>query len=70
MNDVWPAEIPQHWMHYFAVSDTDAAAAKAAELGGSVSVPPFDLPHVGRIAVLGDPHGAYFSVITRPAKEG
>ncbi|MEU6345770.1 VOC family protein [Streptomyces sp. NPDC046977] len=69
MNDAWPAEIPQHWMHYFAVEDTDTAAARAAELGGSVSVAPFDLPHVGRIAVLGDPHGAYFSVITRPAKE-
>jgi len=36
--------------------------AKAAELGGSVIVPPFDTP-VGRIAVLSDPQGAMFSVI-------
>lgn len=70
MNDAWPPEIPQHWMHYFSVDDTDAAAARATELGGSVSVPPFDLEHVGRIAVLVDPHGAYFSVITRPAQGG
>jgi hypothetical protein len=47
---------------YFGTDDADAAAAKAAELGGAVVVPPFDTP-VGRIAVLGDPQGAVFSVI-------
>lgn len=62
MDDSWPAEIPAHWMVYFAVADTDAAAARAKELGGSISVEPFDIA-AGRIAVLGDPHGAYFSVI-------
>jgi hypothetical protein len=60
--DTWPAELPPHWMVYFAVADTDATAAKAAELGGSVSVPPTDTP-AGRLAVLGDPHGAFFSII-------
>jgi predicted enzyme related to lactoylglutathione lyase len=70
MNDAWPPEIPQHWMHYFCVADTDAAVTRATELGGSVSVPPFDLEHVGRVAVLDDPHGAYFSVITRPEHGG
>jgi predicted enzyme related to lactoylglutathione lyase len=54
--------IPNHWQVYFAVDDTDAAAAKAAELGGTVQVPPFDTP-VGRIAVIGDPQGAVFSII-------
>jgi hypothetical protein len=47
---------------YFGTADADATAAKAAELGGSVIVPPFDTP-VGRIAVLSDPQGAMFSVI-------
>jgi len=42
--------------------DADAAAAKAAEQGGTVVVPPFGTP-VGRIAVLSDPQGAVFSVI-------
>jgi hypothetical protein len=47
---------------YFGTDDADATAAKAAELGGSIVVPPFDTP-VGRIAVLSDPQGAMFSVI-------
>ena len=54
--------VPNHWHVYFEVADADAAAAKAAELGGTVIVPPFDIP-VGRIAVIGDPQGAVFSII-------
>src|SRR6266545_2829818 len=42
MNEIWPAEVPAHWMVYFDVVDTDAAAARVAELGGVVSVEPFD----------------------------
>lgn len=60
--DMWPSELPAHWMVYFAVEDTDAAAAKCVELGGSVAVPPTDIPQ-GRFAVLNDQHGAAFSVI-------
>jgi predicted enzyme related to lactoylglutathione lyase len=60
--DLWPAELPSHWMVYFEVADTDASAARAAELGGMVSVPPTDTV-AGRFAVLGDPQGGFFSVI-------
>lgn len=63
MDDQWPAEIPSHWMVYFAVDDCDASAAKATELGGTVSVPPTDIPP-GRFSVLNDPQGAVFSVIS------
>jgi uncharacterized protein len=52
---------PNHWHVYFGTSDADAAAAKAAELGGTVVVPPFDTP-VGRMGVLQDPQGATFSI--------
>jgi uncharacterized protein len=62
MNEQWPAEIPAHWMVYFAVDDIDAAVARAGELGGKVAVEPTDTP-VGRFAVLNDPHGAVLSVI-------
>src|SRR4051812_5037615 len=62
MDEHWPAEVPAHWMIYFAVTDCDAAAVRAAELGGTVSVPPSDIP-AGRFAVLGDPQGGFFSVI-------
>ena len=62
MTDQWPAEVPPHWMPYFAVADTDATAGVAQELGGRVPVPPTDIPP-GRFAVLNDPQGAFFSVI-------
>jgi uncharacterized protein len=60
--DEWPADLPPHWMVYFAVEDCDAAADRAGELGGSVSVPPTDIPP-GRFAVLTDPQGAVFSIL-------
>ncbi|GAA2439664.1 VOC family protein [Actinomadura vinacea] len=62
MGEEWPREVPPHWMVYFAVADCDAAAALAGELGGTVHVPPTDLP-IGRFAVLSDPQGGPFSVI-------
>ncbi|MEV5410136.1 VOC family protein [Thermopolyspora sp. NPDC052614] len=62
MNDEWPPEIPAHWMVYFAVADCDASAALVEELGGVVSIPPFD-GQSGRIAVADDPQGAVFSII-------
>jgi uncharacterized protein len=52
-------EQPPHWSVTFAVDDTDATAARAAELGGRVVVPPFDAPWV-RSAVISDPQGATF----------
>jgi uncharacterized protein len=61
-----PDEVPAYWGVYFAVSDTDAAVAKATELGASVTMPAMDVPDVGRMAALADPHGAAFSVITMP----
>ena len=42
-----------------ATDDADATAAKAAELGGKVIIPPFDAPWV-RMAVISDPQGATF----------
>jgi predicted enzyme related to lactoylglutathione lyase len=50
-------------MIYFAVEDADDTVARAAELGGTVSVEPFELFNVGRVAVLTDPEGASFSIL-------
>jgi predicted enzyme related to lactoylglutathione lyase len=58
---------PAYWMTIFAVADTDAAAAKAAELGGTVVAPPGDIEGVGRFALLTDPQGVYFGVIATTA---
>ncbi|PZH04255.1 hydroxylase [Streptomyces sp. NTH33] len=52
-----------YWLPYFEVTDTDAAVAKAQELGGAVRVSATDVTGVGRTARLADPHGARFAVI-------
>jgi uncharacterized protein len=52
-------DVSAHWSVTFAVDDADATAAKAAELGGGVIVPPFDAPWV-RMTVITDPQGATF----------
>lgn len=57
---------PSHWINYLHVDDVDAACARVKELGGKVCVDPFDIPKVGRTAVVEDPSGAAFSPF-RPA---
>ena len=59
-------DTPAHWGVTFATDDADATAAKAAELGGQVIVPPFDAPwstptYTIRMTIVGDPQGATFS---------
>ena len=61
--------IPAHWLVYFAVEDCDASAAKAAESGGAIHVPPTEIP-VGKFCVLGDPQGAGFAIIQVAAVPG
>jgi predicted enzyme related to lactoylglutathione lyase len=63
--DLWPTDLPAHWMTYFAVDDADSGAQRAASLGGLVSIAPFDTP-AGRIAVVNDPVGAVVSLIQLP----
>ncbi|HEX8502675.1 MAG TPA: VOC family protein [Pyrinomonadaceae bacterium] len=53
-----------HWMSYVAVADVDDRARRAAELGGTVRVPPTDIPNVGRFCVINDPTGAALSLVT------
>jgi predicted enzyme related to lactoylglutathione lyase len=53
-----------YWQPYFAVADCDAVAAKAASNGGSTVMPPTDMSGVGRIALLKDPEGAFFALLT------
>lgn len=57
-----PAEVPSHWMVYFAVESCDDAARRVVELGGSVVQPPFDTPY-GRMALVAGPQGETFSVM-------
>lgn len=57
------------WMSYLAVDDVDSAIAKVTGLGGSVLSEAFDIPNVGRMAVIQDPQGAVISLMT-PAAQG
>jgi uncharacterized protein len=66
-SDMFPADLPDHWMVYFSVADCDASAKRVEELGGTVSVQPTDIPTVGRFAVCNGPHGEVFSIIANPA---
>ncbi len=55
---------PSHWLPYFAVENVGSTTTKAASLGAMTYVPPTDIPGTGRFAVLADPQGATFALIT------
>lgn len=59
--------MPSFWGVYFAIDDCDAAVATATAAGATVLAEPMDIPGVGRMASLTDPHGAVFSLMQFPA---
>ncbi|MGH6865779.1 MAG: VOC family protein [Methyloceanibacter sp.] len=50
--------VPESWMSYLAVDDVDARVEKALKGGAKLMKPIFDVPGVGRIAILLKPGGA------------
>ncbi len=57
------------WLMYAGVRDVDASVAAITAAGGQLHVPAFDIPGVGRIAMVADPQGAPFYVM-RGASDG
>ena len=57
------AGIPQHWMPYVQVANTDETLEKAKKLGADVKVPATTAPNVGRFAVFLDPQGASIGIL-------
>lgn len=57
------AGAPNHWQVYFAVADMDAAVGAVGQGGGTVLMPPFDVPGVGKMAAIQDPQGAAFTIM-------
>jgi predicted enzyme related to lactoylglutathione lyase len=55
--------VPPNWVAYWMVDDCDAIANKASAAGGTLVVPPMDIPHVGRFSTIQDPQGAVFAII-------
>ncbi len=56
--------VPESWIAYLAVDDVDARVKKATAVGATLMRPIFDVPAVGRIAILKEPGGAGIGWIT------
>lgn len=64
MDEKWGPEIPNNWAVYFMVEDVAAKAALAQELGGNILVPPTQAGEMGIFAVVQDPQGGVFSIMS------
>ncbi|MGC2201662.1 MAG: VOC family protein [Stellaceae bacterium] len=58
---------PPSWIGYIAADDVDATVERIKRLGGTVHVPPSDIPNVGRFSVVADPQTAVFALFKSPA---
>jgi predicted enzyme related to lactoylglutathione lyase len=56
------AGVPPHISNYIEVENADDSTKKASDLGATIKMEPFDIFDYGRMAVLIDPTGAYFSL--------
>lgn len=52
------------WLSYMSVADVDQTVLRIEQNQGSVYMPPKDLPDRGRVAVVKDPEGALFAILT------
>jgi uncharacterized protein len=52
------------WLSYMSVADVDQTVLRIEINQGSIYMPPKDLPDRGRVAVVKDPEGALFAVLT------
>ncbi len=52
------------WIGYLCVDNVDETAARVTAAGGKILMPAHDMPHVGRFAMVADPQGAPFYLMT------
>lgn len=64
MTDLVPPGVPPHWFSYICVDDIARRVTLLEASGGSVVRAPFEIPGVGRIAIVADATGAYFGLMT------
>ena len=55
-------QMPTVWTVYFGTSDLDATARTITAQGGSIMVPPMEIPGNGRMAIAVDADGAVFGL--------
>jgi uncharacterized protein len=58
------------WTTYFTVKDVDETAREAVRLGGTLCVPPHDIPGIGRFCGITSPQGVTFHAITYLPRTG
>jgi uncharacterized protein len=59
-----PPEVPvSFWLAYVGVDDCDKLTERATRLGAKVTVPPTDIPNVGRFACWLDPQQATIAIL-------
>jgi hypothetical protein len=56
--------MPEHWFSYIAVDDVDAALKTVTTAGGTIVRGAFDVPGVGRIAIIRDSRGGALGIMT------
>ncbi len=52
------------WGTFVTVDEVAVTTAKATELGGKVLMPPMVVPDVGTFALIQDPQGAMFAIVS------
>ncbi|MHC3469273.1 VOC family protein [Streptomyces sp. 7R007] len=67
VSEVFPAEMPPHFLVHFGVEDCTAALGTVNRLGGRVQAPPFETSY-GKVAVVTDDQGASFALLERSAR--
>jgi uncharacterized protein len=55
---------PAMWLTYIQVENVDTAVFRAVQVGGKLVSGPYDLPNVGRIAIVEDLEGARVGLVT------
>jgi len=58
-----PMDMPQAWMPYIQVANTDQTIEKAKKLGATIILAGEDIPGVGRLGVFADPLGGSTGVL-------
>jgi uncharacterized protein len=60
---------PPHWLGHVQVDDVDETVENAKAAGGKLAAGPFEMGEVGKMAIIGDPQGAFVSA-HQPSGEG
>jgi predicted enzyme related to lactoylglutathione lyase len=58
--------VPTNWMNYIGTKNIEGDAAKIAGLGGTVVVPPTEIPNMGRFCTFSDPGGGHIAMYQSP----